>query len=136
MAHIKASTGIEEITGALSKKKTQGVHRLSVTRKKHVHDPLTGEVVGEGPNELYLQDLRDYSKHPLTEGEQKQRGHWGEACRAAQVILKDRSHPRFMELYHRWRAQLNEPNAYKQFPPFVRTVLVREGVKAEGGELV
>jgi len=126
MAHFKASTGIEEITGALSKKKEQGTKRLSVTRKKHVRDPLTGEVVAEGPNELYLQDLRDYDKHPLTEGEKRQRGNWAQACREAQVILRDKSHPRFIELYHRWREHLKGPEPHKQFPPFVRTVLLNE----------
>ena len=33
---------------------------------------------------------------------------------------------RFMELYNRWRAQLSDPEPYKQFPAFVRTVLLSE----------
>ena len=40
--------------------------------------------------------------------------------------LSDKSHPRFMELYHRWRAQLSDPDPYKQFLPFIRTVLASE----------
>ncbi len=36
------SDGFENFTGALSKKKIQGVHRMTVTRRKKVKDPLTG----------------------------------------------------------------------------------------------
>ena len=49
MAHYVPSTGIENFTGALSKKKIQGVNHMTVTRRKKVKDPLTGEVVGLGP---------------------------------------------------------------------------------------
>ena len=126
MAHMKTSDGIQLMTGAISKKKEQGVNRMTVTRVKHIKDPLSGEEVALGPNEIYLQNRRDYRKHPLSSAEQKQRGNWREACKAAQLILRDKSHPRYVELYHRWRAQLNQPNAYKQFPPFVRTILLQE----------
>lgn len=124
MAHIKSSAGIKAVTGALSKKKSS--QRLSVTRQKHIHDPLTGEVVATGPNEMYLMDRRDLKKHPLTPNEQAQRAKWREACKAAQLIIRDRNHPRYMELYHRWRAQLSSPKPCKQFPNFVRAVLIGE----------
>lgn len=124
MAHIKSSAGIKAITGALSKKKSS--RRLSVTRQKHIHDPLTGEVVVTGPNEMYLMDRRDLKKHPLTPNEQAQRAKWREACKAAQLIIRDRNHPRYMELYHRWRSQLSSPKPCKQFPNFVRAVLIGE----------
>ena len=127
MAHFKSSNGINDITGALKKTTEQGVDHITVTKKKHFHDPLTGEEIGTGPNELFMQNKRDYNKHPLTQGEQAQRGSWQQACRDAQVIIRDKSHPRFMELYQRWRAQLSDPDPYKQFPAFVRAVLVREG---------
>lgn len=126
MAHFKAQTGIVGITGALKKTTEQGVNTISVTRQKHLHDPLTGEEVGLGPKELYIKNKRDYDEHPLTPAESNQRGNWKQACRDAQLILRDKSHPRFMELYHRWRAQLNQPNAYKQFQGFVRAVLIHE----------
>ena len=42
------------------------------------------------------------------------------------VILRDKSHPRYMELYHRWRAQLSAPKPYKQFQGFVRAVMMQE----------
>ena len=126
MAHCTISNGIETITGALKKTTEQGVNHITVTKKKRFRDPLTGEVVATGPNEIFLQNKRDFTKYPLTEGETKQRGIWQEACREAQLIYRDKSHPRFMELYHRWRAQLSDPDPYKQFLPFIRTVLASE----------
>ena len=126
MAHFTISNGIDTITGALKKTTEQGVNHITVTKKKHFHDPLTGEETGTGPNEIFIQNKRDYDKHPHTEKETKQLGNWTQACRDAQVILHDRSHPRFMELYHRWREHLKGPEPHKQFPPFVRSVLLSE----------
>lgn len=126
MAHYVPSTGFENFTGALSKKKIQGVHRMTVTRRKKVKDPLTGEVVGLGAKEIYMQESRDYKEHPLTPKETVQRSRWREACREAPLIYKDKNHPRFMELYHLWRAQLTTDEPCKQFPNFVRTVLASE----------
>lgn len=126
MAKFTISDGIESITGALKKTTEQGVNHITVTKKKHFHDPLTGEETGTGPNELFIQNKRDYAKHPLTQGETRQRGNWAQACREAQVILHDKSHPRFMELYQRWKEHLQGPKPHKQFPPFVRTVLLSE----------
>ena len=123
MAHYTAQAGIDGITGAL-KKKDQA--RMSITRIKSVKDPITGEVVGHGPKELYLQERRNLKKNPLTEKEQAQRAKWREACKAAAEIIKDKSHPRYMELYHRWRAQLTTDAPCKQFPNFVRAVLAQE----------
>ena len=47
-------------------------------------------------------------------------------CREAPLIYKDKTHPRFMELYHLWRAQLTTDEPCKQFPNFVRAVLASE----------
>ena len=127
MARYTATTGLENITGALKKEKK--AERLTITRIKSVKDPITGEVVGHGPKEIYVQNKRDYDHHPLTEGEKNQRNKWREACRAASEILKDPNHPRYMELYYRWRAQLKEDKPCKQFPNFVRSVLVAEEAK-------
>jgi len=126
MAKFTISNGIDGITGALKKTTEQGVNHITVTKKKHFHDPLTGEVTGTGPNEIFVQNKRDYGKHPLTQGEKRQRGNWQQACQDAQVILRDKSHPRFMELYNRWKEHLKGPEPHKQFPPFVRTVLLNE----------
>ena len=124
MARYKPTAGFESFTGAISKKKDQA-HML-VTRRKRVKDPLTGEVVGHGPKEIYAQDPRDYKTHPLTAGEQTQRSKWREACREAALIVRDKSHPRYMEMYERWRAQLTDKEPCMQFPNFVRAVLVKE----------
>ncbi len=126
MAHYVPTDGFENFTGALSKKKIQGVHHMTVTRRKKVKDPLTGEVVGLGPKEIYAQERRDYKEKPLTQGETKQRGKWSQACREAPLICRDKNHPRFMEMYERWRAQLSSDEPCKQFPNFVRAVLVTE----------
>lgn len=124
MAHYVPAEEFKELTGALSKRKS--TRRYCITRIKHVKDPITGEVVGKGPKEIYAQNRRDYKSSPLTPREQLQRARWREACREAGAIIRDKSHPRYMELYHRWRNQLTDNAPCKQFPNFVRTVLVRE----------
>ena len=129
MAHVKVIDGLKNVTGAISKKKTQGVNRMTVTRQKEFRDPLTDEIYATGPNEMYIQSLRDYEEHPLTEEETNQRNRWSKACQEALVIIKDKSHPRYMELYQRWRAQLETPKPCKKFPNFVRVVLVKESRK-------
>ena len=128
MAHYTANAGLEEFTGALSKRKEQGVKHMTVTRRKSIKDPLTGETVGMGPKEIYYQDRRDYDEHPLTVNEKKNRGDWSKACKDALVILRDKTHPRYMELYNRWRAQLTDPDPYLQFQGFVKAVMYGEGV--------
>ncbi len=126
MAHYVPTDGFENFTGALSKKKIQGVHHMTVTRRKKVKDPLTGEVVGFGPKEIFSQNHRDYKENPLTQGETVQRSRWREACREAPLICRDKNHPRFMEMYERWRAQLSSNEPCQQFPNFVRAVLASE----------
>ena len=124
MAIYVPAAEFKQLTGALSKKKNQ--KRLCVTRRKKVKDPLTGEVVGYGPKEIYAQERRDYDEHPLTPKETVQRSRWREACREAGAIIRDKNHPRFMEMYERWRAQLTSDAPCKQFPNFVRAVLASE----------
>ena len=124
MAHYVPAEEFRELTGALSKRKD--TRRYCITRIKHVKDPLTGEVVGKGPKEIYAQNRRDYNTDPLTPGEQLQRARWREACREAGDIIRDKAHPRYMELYQRWRTQLADDGPCKQFPNFVRAVLVKE----------
>ena len=124
MAHYVPAEEFKELTGALSKGKKE--KRITVTRIKSVKDPLTDEVVGQGKKEIYTQERRDYKLYPMTPAEQVQRTKWREACREASAIVRDKSHPRYMELYHRWRAQLNCGEPAMQFPNFVRAVLARE----------
>ena len=123
MAHYEPSTEFTHFSGALSKNKD--TQRFCVTRIKSVKDPITGEVVGQGPKEIYAQDRRDYQRHPLSPAEQAQRERWREACRLAAVIVRDRHHPRYMELYRLWREQLNTAAPCKQFPNFVRAQLAK-----------
>ena len=99
---------------------------MTVTRRKKVTDPLTGEIAGYGPKEIYAQERRDYDEHPLTTKEQLQRTKWREACRTASLIIKDKSHPRYMEFYQRWRAHLQSTDSPMQFPNFVRAELIHE----------
>ena len=126
MAHLKTSDGINLITGALNKKKKRPQENITVTRVKPVKDPITGEVVGHGPNEMYIQKRRNYKTHPLTPKEQAQRSKWREACHEASMIIRDKSHPRYMELYRRWREHVSATDKPMQFPNFVRSVLVDE----------
>ena len=92
MAHYVPAEEFKELTGALSKRKS--TRRYCITRIKHVKDPITGEVVGKGPKEIYAQNRRDYKSSPLTPREQLQRARWREACREAGAIIRDKSHPR------------------------------------------
>ena len=124
MAHLHAIDGIRMMTGAISKVKDGP--QLSVTRVKTFKDPITGEVTAIGPNEMYLQNRRNFKKHPLTEKEQAQRAKWREACKAAATIIKDPSHPRYMEFYQRWRAHVSTVEKPMQFPNFVRAELAKE----------
>lgn len=124
MAHYVPVAEFEHFTGALSKKKNQ--RHLCVTRRKSVKDPITGEVVGHGPKEIYAQEHRDFKAHPLTLKEQSQRSRWREACREASLIIRDKSHPRYMELYRLWREQLTADAPCMQFPNFVRAMLVKD----------
>ena len=71
MAHIQTIDGIRYSRGAISKKRQQGIKKITNTRVKAYKDPVIGEVVARGPKEMYLQSYRDYSEHPLTKGEQK-----------------------------------------------------------------
>ena len=126
MAHFTTMAGVEEVTGAIRKKKARGVNQMSVTRRKKIKDPLTGEVVDLGPKEMYVLRKRDLKEHPLSENEKRNHGEWQNACQAALPILRDKNHPRYMELYHRWRAQLSAPDHYKQFQGYVKAVLKQE----------
>lgn len=126
MAKIKTIDGIRYSRGAISKKREQGINHFTNTRVKEFKDPITGETISLGPNEMYLQSYRDYKTAPLTDAERHQRSKWSIACKAANAIIKDKSHPRYMELYHRWREQLSDEKPCKQFPNFVRAVLASE----------
>ena len=123
MAHLTTSDGINLLTGALKKHKN---NQSSITRVKPVIDPITGEKVGHGHNELYIKEPRDYNLHPRTVGETRQLSKWTTACREASVIIHDKSHPRYMEFYHRWREHVSITERPMQFPNFIRAELSKE----------
>ena len=122
MAHLTTSAGINLLNGALKKKQ----NKLSITRVKPVKDPIIGEVVGFGPKEIYIQERRDMNEHPLSDNEKRSRADWRVICREAPAIINNKSHPRYMELYHRWREHILSSNTPMQFPNFVRHVLSQE----------
>ena len=126
MSHIQTIDGIQYSRGAISKKKQHGVNHFTNTRVKEFKDPVTGEGVALGPNEMYLQSYRDYKTAPLTPAELKQRSRWSAACTMVKDILNDPSSSVYMDLYRRWREQLSDEKPCKQFPNFVRAVLASE----------
>ncbi|MBO7389157.1 MAG: hypothetical protein J6T95_01425 [Oscillospiraceae bacterium] len=90
MAKLTTMDGTKVMTGAVRKKKEQGVDHFSNTRQKRFVDPETGEVLKLGPNEMFIQKWRDYTKAPRTPAEQVQNLKWRDACKLAQQIKKDR----------------------------------------------
>ena len=120
MARVTFTPELEEASGRADKKKNL------MFRTKHFRDPLTGELLKKGPNEWYRQDKRDYKQSPRTPAEQRQAEKWRNACRQTQVIKNDRSHPRYAELYARWRAQIHTPDAIIQFGCYIRSVLAKK----------
>lgn len=124
MAKLQPSEGIRNTSGALSKKRTPGVTRFTNTRVKHFRDPETDEVLKTGHNEIFLQSWRDYKSAPRTHAEQRQAIKWSDACRQAQLIKNDRTHPRYTELHAAWRAQIHNPDAIIHFGNFICHVLV------------
>ena len=127
MAHIKTIDSVRFSKGALSKKRVQGVDLGGRRIIKKFRDPLTKQVVGYGPNEMFIQHYRNYKTAPLTPAEKVQRGKWRDTCCSAPEIINNPAHPRYMPLYHAWRAQLDSEDPIKQFPNFVRHVLSQEG---------
>ena len=48
-------------------------------------------------------------------------------AKAAKIIIRDKSHPRYMELYRRWQEHVRSTEKPMQFPNFVRAELAKEG---------
>ena len=124
MAHYEPTEGLGHLVGALSKRNTK--EPFTTTRRKRIKDPITGEVVGYGPKEIYIQRPRDLDEHPYTENEKRSHGNWRTICREAPAILRDKSHPRYMELYQRWREHVQSTVEPMKFPNFVRHILATE----------
>ena len=123
MAKLTTMDGTKVMTGAVRKKKEQGVDHFSNTRQKRFVDPETGEVLKLGPNEMFIQKWRDYTKAPRTPAEQVQNLKWRDACKLAQQIKKDRTHPMYESLHTAWRAQIHSPNPIVHFDNFIAHAL-------------
>ena len=126
MAQAELSVGIDLLRGKL-KRDSEVVTRLKEYRADD------GTLIKYGPQEIYFKEKRDYKHHPRQGAEETQAQKWTAACRGANVIIKDKSHPRYGELRARWNAQLKgqpdsllAPKRVTMFPNFVRVILLRE----------
>ena len=77
MAHYTAQAGLDDITGALTKNKRH--RRLTVTRIKHIKNPVTGEEEGRGDDYGYRGEREEDEgeggyKVKITERQCKQHG--------------------------------------------------------------
>ena len=132
MAQSKLSPGLDVIKGKLSKQKEVTM------RTKTFRDPVTGQVLKFGPQEYYFLEKRNYQLRPRTEAEQAQHDRWQAACRLSSEIRKNPDHPRYAELYKRWRDQLQgtpdaiflngpkKPKIYPRFDTFLNALLLKE----------
>ena len=123
MAIIKTMDGTEAMRGAVRKKKEQGVDHFTNTRQKKFVDSETDEVLKLGPNEMFIQHWRDFQATPRTPAEQVQNLKWREACKLAQQIKNDRTHPMYESLHTAWRAQIHSPNPIAHFDNFIAHAL-------------
>ena len=127
MAQFEPIRMFERITGRLS-----GMSQVMTRQKKYRHPD--GKVFKVGPKDVYLQERRDYKRHPLTEGERRQLERWTAVCREASVITHHPEHPRYAELYARWEEQLTDKTKTVHGKPialfgnYVRAILLQEGV--------
>lgn len=132
MANAKLSPGIASLSGKLSKQKEV------TTRTKAFRNQVTGQVVKYGPQEYFFREKRNYKLSPRTEAEQAQHDRWQAACRLSSQIRKNPDHPRYAELYQRWRSQLSgtpdaaflnrpkKPKIYPRFDTFLNALLLTE----------
>ena len=123
MAKLTTMDGTKGMTGAVSKKRVQGVNHFTNTRQKHFKDPETGEVLKTGHNEVFIQNYRDYTTAPRTPAEQAQNGIWKRSCGLAQQIKNDRTHPMYESLHTAWRAQIHNPDGIIHFDNFINHAL-------------
>lgn len=117
MANIKTSAGIESITGLLDK------DTRIVTRRHTYKDPLTGEVIGYGPNEYYIQKA---SNKPFTTKQKESCRKFTIAAKVMKEIVSNKQHPRYMEMYTAFVNQLNSEKPIKSFTSFICATLYKE----------
>lgn len=118
MAQFETIMEIVKFIGKLSSKS-----RLIARQKVYRYD---GRVKGYGPKEMYEKERRNYRYHPRRAAERAQYEKWCRACREATEIVHDEHHPRYAELHAAWEAQLGSEKPIRQFPNYLRSVLVKE----------
>lgn len=125
MAQFETIEIIKKLTKKLNK------DDRTVLRQKTYR--IDGKEIGKGPNEAYNKEKRDFKKKPRKGAEAAQHQKWKGVCGEATVIIHDENHPRYAELYERWKVQVEGmPDAatcgkrIMQFPNFVRSVLSHE----------
>ena len=123
MAKVTTMDGTKISQGAISKKRIPGVDHFTCTRLKQLKDSETNEVLKLGPNELFIQNYRDFTTKPRTPAEQVQNLKWRDACKLAQQIKNDRTHPMYESLHTAWRAQIHSPTPIAHFDNFIAHAL-------------
>ena len=100
MAKIEPKGLVGTITGKLDSN--------VVTRVKKYRDPITGKIIGYGPNEYYV--IHHNKPFPNTYSQRKARQRLMDANKIANEILCNNKHPRFSELYQAFLEQIHSEN--------------------------
>lgn len=119
MARIKTGAGIKQITGLLDK------NARIVSRMKVYKDPITGEILGYGPNEYYIQRV---STIPRTKNQKLASQRFTELNKLVSEITLNKEHPRYKELYSLYIKQIRNENSIKRFQNFVFSTLYKEAL--------
>ena len=117
MAQIKTEGLVQFITGKIDKGSKM------VSRVKKYRDPITGEVIGYGPNEYYVLSKPNC---PFTENQKRYQRKFQIAATTANEIVNNRMHPRFDELYARYIDQFHSEKPIKHFQNFVCSIIYNE----------
>lgn len=138
MAQVTYVFPIEYLQGRLKKHDSNS----PVTRKKHFRSP-DGQVMAEGPNEVYLiTNPRDYDKNPLAGGQLRTATIFGQATMRTKAILNDPEQLAYWT--KRWENQLTTPDddapieiatgkrhIYARLDKYIQSALQREMLKEE-----
>lgn len=138
MAKVTYIFPIEHMRGRLKKHDPKS----PVTRKKIFRAP-NGQVIAEGPNEVYLiANPRDYNKNPLAGGQLRTATIFGKATVQTKAILSDPEQTAYWTT--RWERQLITPDddapieiatgnrhIYARLDKYIQSALQREMLKME-----
>lgn len=119
MARIQPGAGIKQITGLIDKKV-----RI-VSRVKIYRDPLTGDILGYGPNEYYIQKV---STIPRTDNQKLASQRFTVINKMMKEIIANKNHPRYQELYSLYLKQIHNEKSIKRFQNFICSILYKEAL--------